>query len=62
MRTLDDQIAKATNEKIRLMKQSELARANADFDRHLAELRQAGLTGDVRAQPILFGTVLVRAG
>ena len=60
MQTLEDQIAKATNEKIRLMKQSEISRANADFDRRLAELRQAGTTGDVRAAPVLFGTVQVR--
>ena len=60
MRMLEDQLAKATNEKIRLMKQSELARANADFDRRLAELHQAGSTGDVRAAPVLFGTVVVR--
>jgi hypothetical protein len=61
MQTLEDQIDKATNEKIRLMKQSEMLRANADFDRRLAELRQAGTTGDVRATPIMFGTVLVGA-
>lgn len=60
MQTLEDQIARATNEKIRLMKQSELARASADFDRRLAELRQAGSTGDVRAAPVLFGTIQVR--
>lgn len=60
MQTLEDQIARATNEKIRLMKQSEMSRANADFDRRLAELRQAGTTGDVRAAPVLFGTVQVR--
>lgn len=60
MQTLEDQIARATNEKIRLMKQSELARASADFDRRLADLRQAGSTGDVRAAPVLFGTIQVR--
>jgi len=60
MQILADQISKATNEKIRLMKQSEMARAIADFDRRLAELRQAGLTGDVRATPVVFGTIQVR--
>ncbi|WP_339862459.1 DEAD/DEAH box helicase [Thalassospira alkalitolerans] len=58
-RTLEDQLSKSTNEKIRIMKQSELARANADFDRRVAELRDAGNTGDIRTAPILFGTVMV---
>lgn len=61
IRTLEDQLAKSTNEKIRLMKEGELARAFADFERRLAELRQAGSTGDVRAEPVMFGTILVRA-
>jgi hypothetical protein len=62
VRALEDQILKATNEKIRIMKQSELARANADFDRRVAELREAGNTGDIRAAPVLFGTVMVGIG
>ena len=57
--TLEDQISKATNEKIRIMKQSELARANADFDRRISEFQKAGNTGDIRAMPLLFGTVVV---
>lgn len=62
VRALEDQISKATNEKIRIMKQSELARANAEFDRCVAELRDAGNTGDIRAAPVLFGTVVVGGG
>jgi hypothetical protein len=61
VKTLEDQLAKATNEKIRVMKQGEMARANADFERRLAELKQAGSAGDVRAAPIMFGTIRVRA-
>ena len=61
MRALEDQLSKATNERIRIMKQSELARANADFDRRVMELREAGNTGDIRAAPVLFGTVFVGA-
>lgn len=60
VKTLEDQLAKATNEKIRVMKQGEMARANADFERRLAELKQAGSTGDVRAAPVMFGTIRVR--
>ncbi|RIV86943.1 helicase [Aurantiacibacter zhengii] len=60
VKTLEDQLAKATNEKIRVMKQGEMARANADFERRFAELKQAGSTGDVRAAPVMFGTIRVR--
>lgn len=59
-KTLEDQLAKATNEKIRVMKQGEMSRANADFERRLAELKQAGSTGDIRAAPVMFGTIRVR--
>jgi superfamily II DNA or RNA helicase/uncharacterized protein YuzE len=58
-RAIDDQIARATNEKIRLMKESELVRANADFDRRMAELQQAANSGDIRAIPVVFGTLSV---
>lgn len=62
VRALEDQISKTANEKIRIMKQSELARANADYDRRVAELRDAGNTGDIRAAPVLFGTFVVGVG
>lgn len=58
-KTIEDQIAKATNDKIRLMKESELARANVDFNHRMAELQQAASTGDIRATPVIFGTILV---
>jgi superfamily II DNA or RNA helicase len=61
VKALQDQLAKATNDKIRVMKQGEMARAIADFERRLAELNQAGSTGDVRASPVMFGTIRVRA-
>jgi len=57
--TIEDQITRATDEKIRLMKQSELARAGADFDRRMADLNQASNTGDIRATPIVFGTITI---
>lgn len=58
-KAIEDQIARATNEKIRLMKESELLRANADYDRRMAELQQAGNSGDIRAFPVVFGTLIV---
>jgi superfamily II DNA or RNA helicase/uncharacterized protein YuzE len=60
-KAIEDQIVRATNEKIRLMKESELLRANADYDRRLAELRQAASSGDIRSVPVVFGTLMVRA-
>ena len=56
-KAIEDQIGRATNDKIRLMKESELARANADFTRRIAELQQAATSGDIRATPVVFGTV-----
>lgn len=61
-RAIEDQLNRATNEKIRLMKESELARANNDFDRRVATLQQAAESGDIRATPVLFGTLEVIAG
>jgi superfamily II DNA or RNA helicase len=59
-KAIEDQIARATNDKIQLMKQSELARASADFNRHMEELRQAASSGDIHATPVVFGTITVR--
>jgi hypothetical protein len=43
------------------MKQSELVRANADFDQRMSELQRAASTGDIRANPVVFGTIVVTA-
>jgi len=56
---VQDQINRATNDKIVLMKQSELTRANADFSERMAQLRQFAEGGDIHAQPILFGTLKI---
>jgi superfamily II DNA or RNA helicase len=56
---IKDQIARATDEKIRAMKESELARADADFERRMADLRRAADSGDIRATPVLFGTITI---
>ena len=58
-KAIEDQVARATNDKIRLMKESELARANVDFNRRMAELQQAASGGDIRAVAVLFGTISV---
>lgn len=58
-RVIEDRILATTNDKIRTMRQSELARANADFDRRMADLERAAEGGDIRATPIVFGSLTV---
>ncbi|EIN00413.1 helicase [Paraburkholderia hospita] len=57
---LEDQIARATNEKISIMKRAELERAQADFDSRIAALTVAADGGDIRATPVVFGIIDVR--
>ena len=57
---IQTQIDRATNDKIRLMKASELARANADYARRMEELQIAAGGGDIHASPVLFGTLAVK--
>lgn len=57
---LQEQISHATNDKIRLMKQAELERAQVDFDRRTAALRAAAESGDIRATPVVFGVMEIR--
>lgn len=57
---LERQINQATNEKIRLMKQAELERAQVDFDRRISTLSKSAESGDIRATPIVFGVIEIR--
>lgn len=59
-KTIEDQIRGVSNDKILLMKQSELARANADFNRRIMDLQRTASSGDIHATPLIFGTLLVR--
>ncbi|SCY34130.1 DEAD/DEAH box helicase [Microvirga guangxiensis] len=61
-KAIEDQVMRATNDKIRLMKESELARANVDFNRRLEELGLAAASSDIRSAPIVFGTIAVTRG
>lgn len=54
---LERQIAQATNDKIRIMKQAELERAESDFKCRVAALKIAETSGDIRATPIVFGII-----
>lgn len=57
---LEEQIGRATNDKIRVMKQAELERGQVNFDVRIAALRQAAESGDIRATPAVFGILEVR--
>ena len=59
-KVLEDQIARASNQKILLMKQSELARAQVTFQRQMEELERAAGGGDIHGAPIVFGTIVVQ--
>ncbi|CAM8662051.1 ATP-dependent helicase HepA [Comamonadaceae bacterium] len=57
---LEEQVLKATNEKIRVMKAAELERATVDFDVRTAALRRASESGDIKASLAIFGVLNVR--
>lgn len=59
---LQDQIAAATNEKIGIMKQRELASAQRDGDRRMEELQRAAKTADIHSRTVVFGTVTISRG
>lgn len=56
---LQDQIEAASNAKIIRMKESQLAHAEADFQRRKSELDQAALSGDVHTSPVTMGTITI---
>lgn len=59
-RAIQDQVDRTTNEKIRVMKQSELIRAQSDFDRRMNELSRDASSGDVRFDQLVTGTLTIR--
>ncbi len=61
-KAIEDQLNRGTNDKIRLMKQSELERANADFARRIESLNRAASGGDIHASAVLFGAISVKKG
>ncbi len=60
VKLLCDQIGNSTNDKIRLMKESELARANAEYKLQMDELEKTAGKSDIFAEPLVFGTILIR--
>lgn len=59
-KAIEDQLAAAKDSKIRQMKQAQLDRAHADFNRRLDQLNQAANSGDIHATAILLGTIEAR--
>ena len=45
-----------------MMKESELARADADYNRRLTEIQRAANGADILSVPIVFGTLVVTKG
>ncbi len=60
---LEDQIERATDERIHRMKEAELARANYDYERRVAELESAAERADIHAKLVACGILhIARAG
>ena len=58
-RLLEDQVQRATDDRIRRMKESELARAGYDCERRVAELEEAANSADIHATQVVFGMLTV---
>ena len=56
---LEDQIDGATNDKIRRMKEGELARANGDYERRIEELQRMADSADIHATMVAEGVLEV---
>lgn len=59
MRQVNDQLSKATEEKIRTMKQAEHDRIKADYNRQKDKLEIAKEAADIRAEAVAFGVLVV---
>ena len=56
---LEEQVQRATNDKIRLMKESELARARIDYEQRVVELEKAANSADIHTMQVVFGMLTV---
>ncbi|MDO9012002.1 MAG: helicase-related protein [Gallionella sp.] len=59
LRQAQDQLSKATDEKIRTMKQAEHDRIKADYSRRKEKLEAAKEAADIRAEVVAFGVVII---
>lgn len=51
----------STDEKIRLMKQTQLNNIHVEYDRKIAEIERLQETADIHARPVVFGMLIVEA-
>jgi len=58
-KAIQDQIDRATNDKIRIMKESELARAHADYEQRMEELKRAAERADVLSDSFVTGLLTI---
>lgn len=56
---LQDRIAQATEPRIELMRRSELANAEADYQRRIQEFNEAMAKADITAEPVAYGILVV---
>ena len=56
---LQDRIAQATDPRIQLMRRSELANAEADYQRRIQEFDDAMAKADITAEPVAYGVLEV---
>ena len=56
---LEDQIERATNERIHRMREAELARAVYDYERRLEELEKAAEGADIHATVVVCGILRI---
>jgi superfamily II DNA or RNA helicase len=59
MALLDAQLARAENDRIRIMKTAQKSKAQADYDRHLAEIEEASAKADITTQSVGWGIIRV---
>ncbi len=59
---LEEQLEKAEDERLRRMRRSQIAAANADFARHEEELKNASKRVDITAEPVAYGVLNISGG
>jgi ATP-dependent helicase HepA len=62
MATLDEQLAAATEERIRRMRQAQIDAATRDYQQHVEELRKASEQADITTELIINGTIEITNG
>jgi ATP-dependent helicase HepA len=59
---LNDRLKSATEEKIRRMRQSEIERANREYEERSAELKRSSEQADITTERIMIGTIEITRG